>query len=856
MIKTRHTTLTALEEDLWRQRAKTKWELQGDAGTKYFHAIASGSKRNNMITQIEQDGVLFSDHSTKANAFFDFFKELMGTSPNPMPDIHWSNLYPQQHNLQELGVPITVQEIQEAILKWPNNKSAGPDGFSGEFYKHFLKLLIPDIFQVLNHVVTTGGELRPLNTSYIVLLPKTESPTKPNDFRPISLLHGIQKIFSKILANRLRDHIHYLLLDVQTGFQKGRQMVESYIYAQQVLHHCRVSKTPVALFKLDIRKAFDTINWEFILQTMRQLGFPINWINWIEHAVLQGSSQVIINGLLGKRIVLKRGVRQGDPLSPQLFIIAMDFFARYLQQLNEIGAIQLPYGNMRPCLLYADDALLFFKPDQNQARAIKIALLVFQHVSGLSINLQKSQLLTTHVEEQQGAILGQILGCRLQSFPITYLGIPLSDTRLPRTAYIPLIEKLNKKLGGWAANFLSIAGRLVLLNSILSALPMHYMSVMRLPEWVITEIDRIRRRFLWKGANEQAKGYNLVDWEVVCQPKNIGGLGVLDMKVFNQALLLKWMWMWAKHDHKMWKPLMEATSIIQNGVPVSLLFAQIRDEIMAFFNASVQFIPGNGHGISFWNHNWGFGIPKHILPDIYSYAVDTDISLRAMATAGSFNGKFRPNLSTTAEEELTALTGWISALRLDPLQRDEPKWKWNAHGEFTVQSAYRAMKTGPLEGNCIKRIWQLGAAPRMLVFGWLAQRNRILTHDNLKRRGLVIVSRCTLCKRNEETVKHLLQHCQFTRYVYSLLQLERPSNTWPSYPVFDITDERVTGLLTGMEIRLMLIMQFVVWRERCARVFAENERQPHELTQDIMQELQWSEMKSKNARGVQREGRS
>lgn len=254
---------------------------------------------------------------------------------------------------------------------------------------------------------------------------------------------------------------------------------------------------------------------------------------------------------------------------------------------------------MHPCLLYADDALLFFKPDPNQARAIKIALIVFQHVSGLSINLDKSELLTTNVAEQQGLGLELILSCKLQSFPITYLGIPLSDKRLPRTAYILLIEKLNKKLGGWAEKFLSIAGRLVLLNSILSALPMHYMSVMRLPEWVIEEIDRIRRRFLWKGAKEQAKGYNLVDWEIVCQPKKIGGLGVMDMRVFNQTLLLKWMWMWSKDEHKLWKPLMEATALIQSGMPMSMLFSQIHGEISAFFTASVQFIPGNGSRISF-----------------------------------------------------------------------------------------------------------------------------------------------------------------------------------------------------------------------------------------------------------------
>lgn len=161
-----------------------------------------------------------------------------------------------------------------------------------------------------------------------------------------------------------------IIMDVQTGFQKGRQIAESYVYAQHLLHTTRKQKLPFAMLKLNIKKAFDTINWDFILQVMENLGFCENWIKWIRNAILQGSSQVLINRLRGKKIHLRHGVRQGDPLSPSLFIMTMDFFARYLHKLTEIGAIRLPYAGMRPCLLYADDALLFLKPDPHQAQAV------------------------------------------------------------------------------------------------------------------------------------------------------------------------------------------------------------------------------------------------------------------------------------------------------------------------------------------------------------------------------------------------------------------------------------------------------------------------------------------------------
>lgn len=129
-----------------------------------------------------------------------------------------------------------------------------------------------------------------------------------------------------------------------------------------------------------------------------------------------------------------------------------------------------------------------------------MALLVFQRVSSLQINLQKSEVLFTNMTTEQSAELARIFGCRQASLPFTYLGIPLSDKRLPKTTYVPLLHKLNKRLGGWAAKFLSMAGRLVLVNSVLSSLLIYLMTVLKLPQWVTKEIDRVRHRFLWHGA--------------------------------------------------------------------------------------------------------------------------------------------------------------------------------------------------------------------------------------------------------------------------------------------------------------------------------------------------------------------
>lgn len=192
---------------------------------------------------------------------------------------------------------------------------------------------------------------------------------------------------------------------------------------------------------------------------------------------------------------------------------------------------------------------------------------------------------------------------KLTGFPFIYLRIPLADRRLPRRAYLDLLNKLNKRLAGWAACFLSIAGRLVLLNSILSSLPVYYMSVLNMPQWVLDHIDKIRRPFLWHGAGDQTKGYNLAKWELFCQPKLAKGLGVLDLRAFNKALLLKWYWWWFKPDDKMWKSLFCNTASIAHMVPNSGVFLTLKGEMASFFIVSTQWTPGDGNSISLWNQN-------------------------------------------------------------------------------------------------------------------------------------------------------------------------------------------------------------------------------------------------------------
>jgi Reverse transcriptase (RNA-dependent DNA polymerase) len=190
---------------------------------------------------------------------------------------------------------------------------------------------------VLNSVITRPSQtLAPLNDSYIVLVPKKEDVSKPSDFRPISLVNSVQKIFSKIIANRMQTHISSFLTETWMGFVKGRNILHGFLYAQEVIGFVSKQKQHIMVFKANIHKAFDSIEWPFIFQCPRALGFPEILIDWIEFLILQGTSKVILNSVAGRNIVLKRGVRQGDPMSPFIFNIAIDFLARWIVRLSQL----------------------------------------------------------------------------------------------------------------------------------------------------------------------------------------------------------------------------------------------------------------------------------------------------------------------------------------------------------------------------------------------------------------------------------------------------------------------------------------------------------------------------------------
>jgi len=284
-----------------------------------------------------------------------------------------------------------------------------------------------------------------INYAIVTLIPKVDIANLVKDFRPISLVNCILKIFTKVLANRLDPQQCSLVHDSQSAFQANRSSLDSIVIASEVVHSCSKRKSEIALCKIDFMKAYDCVDWNFIVGLLEARGFGVKWISWIKMNFNSYKYSVHVNGIQSNTINCKRGLKQGDPLSPVLFILAADVLQRmvvlgsengHLSELNLMGELK----NTRS-LQFADDTLIFCKANRADITNLKLILYLFEGFSGLSINFAKSSLVYFGKYASRGLMLASLLHCPLESLPFKYLGLPLNSRKLTKRDWQPLVDK-------------------------------------------------------------------------------------------------------------------------------------------------------------------------------------------------------------------------------------------------------------------------------------------------------------------------------------------------------------------------------------------------------------------------------
>jgi hypothetical protein len=528
-LRNRLAAMLREEEVKWYQRAKTKGLLEGDANTKYFHLVANGKHRKTRIYKLlDGDRVISGDVELKKH-ITSYYKNLFGSVEDSNFHLNDERIddIPQisDEENDSLTADFTMEEVKGAIFQMEHNKAPRPDGFPAEFYQIFWETIKDDLMALFEDFSKGCLPLHSLNFGTIILLPKLSEAIRIEQYRPICLLNVSFKIFTKAALNRLTKVAHKVISLTQTAFLPGRNIMEGVVVLHETLHEMHRKKQSGVVFKVDFEKAYDKVRWSFVKQTLNMKGFSEKWCDWVKAFTQKGHVNIKINDQVGNNFQTKKGLRQGDPLSPTLFNIVADMLAVLINRAKREGQITgvVPYlvDEGLSILQYADDTILFMDHDYEKACNLKLILCAFEQLSGLKINFHKSEVFCFGAAKECESQYAQLFGCKMGTYPFKYLGIPMNYRKLSNADWNGVLERIEKKLSSWKGKHLSSGGRLVLINSVLSSLPLYMMSFFEVPRKVLWKMDYLRSRFFWQSDQEKKK-YRLTKWNILCQPKDTG----------------------------------------------------------------------------------------------------------------------------------------------------------------------------------------------------------------------------------------------------------------------------------------------------------------------------------------------
>ncbi|XP_074314061.1 uncharacterized protein LOC141649266 [Silene latifolia] len=426
-------------------KAKVQWSLEGDLNTNYFHHAIKKRIYLNKVFQIEDmNGKSCTDGDSIQAAFLEYYQSLLGSQTGTekvnLTVVRNGACGTDEHR-NILSRPITAEEVKQCLFSIPKGKSPGPDGYGSQFFRDAWEIIGDEICAAVQNFFDTGKLLTQLNATIITLIPKVERPETIKHYRPISCCNVIYKTISKLLCARLAVILPDIISRNQGAFVKGRSILENILICQDLIRlYNRGMASPRCMFKMDLQKAYDTIEWKFVDQMLSALNFPSKFHQLIMACLTSPTYTLNLNGAHFGYFPGKRGLRQGDPISPLLFCICMEYLSRIM--------------------LYAADNWHFrYHP---LCKSLKLTHLLFAMISDV---LQRGQSSLLSLLPRVMATFSAASGLKEGTLPFKYLGIPIQPGRLLRRDCQVLIDKIVRKIRGssleWATSGLLVISLLV-----------------------------------------------------------------------------------------------------------------------------------------------------------------------------------------------------------------------------------------------------------------------------------------------------------------------------------------------------------------------------------------------------------
>lgn len=781
LLKGKLDEILVAEERASRFKAKISWAKFGDGNTGLFHALLSARKAKNSIWKLEKDDGTITVNEAEIveeiNRFFEALYRAAPTRRGEWNDIDWQPV--DEENAECLTLPFEEEEIKKAIFGCERNKSPGPDGFSMAFLQDFWGIIKRDVISFFTEFWESGIINKSVNETFICLIPKKSNACRAKDFRPISLVTCLYKVLAKVLAERIKKVLDKTISKFQGAFVKGRQICDLILIANELVEETRRTNKKGVVFKIDFEKAYDMVDWNFLDFVMGKKGFNNRWRKWIKGCISSVSFSIIINGRDRRHFSSTRGLRQGDPLSPFLFILVADAMSRRIQRGTTNGSFRaLSVGNPSlpiSHLQFADDTLIFGEIEVNNWTSLILILNSFCEDSGLKINIEKSSVVGINCDPEVCEVLAGSIGCRKVEWPISYLGMPLGHNPRGKSFWDPVISKVEKRLAGWKRGFLSKGGKLVLIQSVLSALPIYFMSVFKMPIGVAVELEKIMRRFLWEGFDSN-NGRSAVAWDVCCKPKEKGGLGIGSLVHKNKALLSKWLWRFPLELEALWHKLIFAIYGLQaNGWDPGFAsnrtlrspWKSVNTVQEAFYNRC-RWMVGDGGTTRFWEDKWcGNESFEQRFPGLFRLSQLKQRYISNFATYDQeltgWDLQFPRNLSDREAEEFATLLFAMESVILYEGVADRRAWNDESE-DFSVKSMTAALDPSNSAPSVpfYEAIWKSAAPKKVQIFGWRVALKRINTADRVQKQNphiLLSPSLCVLCQSANEDIRHLFVDC-------------------------------------------------------------------------------------------------